>query len=87
MSWTVKISRQAQQDLDYLRAYDRDRYLQALVMTRSIEQHPESGVGAPHHIVAVGDNVWCRNICLGHRVVYELMENTAIIAAYRTHVE
>jgi Txe/YoeB family toxin of Txe-Axe toxin-antitoxin module len=87
MSWNVLISRQAAEDLDYLRAYHPDLYLEAYEMTRSIAANPEHGAGAPRRATALGTDVWYRNLSLADRIVYQLFDGTAVIAAYRSHIE
>lgn len=87
MSWNVKISNTAREDLDNLRAYQPELYLRAFRMTQSISVDPRQGIGAPKNIRGLGPNVWIRNLSLKHRVVYELLDNCVAIAAYRTHIE
>ena len=87
MSWTVRISKQALEDLDHLRAHQPGIYREAYEITRSIDEDPTAGIGAPANLPVLGPNVWCRNLSLEHRVVYELFDHTVVIAAYTTHID
>ncbi len=87
MSWKVRISKQAREDLDQLRAYDQKLYSRALEITRSIEEDPAKGYGVPRPAPVIGPNVWYRRLSLEHRLVYEVFEDEVIIASYRTHYE
>ncbi len=88
MSWKVKISNLAQQDLDQLRAYNHDLYVEAYEISKSIEKDPYLGRGLPRKADVLGANVWYRNISLEHRIVYEVFDDaTVLIAAFRTHID
>lgn len=87
MSSTVRVSKQAQEDLDHLRAYHPVLYREAFEITRSIEADAASGIGAPTRLKHLGPEVWCRNLSLEHRVVYQVIDGTVVVAAYRSHVD
>ena len=87
MSWKVRISRRALEDLDQLRAYDSNLYSQAYDVARSIEADPFEGIGSPGRLSLIGPNVWYRRLSLVHRVVYEVSEELVVIAAFRLHIE
>ncbi len=88
MSWKVKISNLAGQDLDRLRAYAGDIYADAYAIAQAIEKDPYSGPGSPRKAELLGPNVWYRSISLEHRVVYEVFDDsTVLIASFRTHFE
>ena len=87
MSWNVTISKSAREDLDNFRAYHPDLYMQAYRIARSICEDPESGIGCPRNLSTLGASVWCRNLSLEHRVVYEVFADTVVIAAFRTRVD
>ena len=87
MSWKVKISSRALEDLDHLRAYKQNIYRTAYNLTRAVEKDPFGGGGAPVAVPLIGDNVWCRRLSLEHRMVYEIFEDLVVVASYRTHFE
>lgn len=87
MSWTLKISEQARQDLDYFRAYLPDVYRTCLRLSKAVEISPFEGIGRPINIAPLGANVWSRNVSLEHRMVYEVFADTVLVAAYRKHID
>ena len=87
MSWKVRISRRALEDLDQLRAYDSNLYSQAYLMVRSIEKDPFEGIGSPGRLSLISPNVWYRRLSLVHRIVYEVSEESVVIASFRLHIE
>ena len=87
MSWTVKISRQAREDLDYFRAHDRSAYLNCYRLSTAVSKDPFAGAGKPYKIEGLGGNIWCRRTTLEDRMVYEVFDNQVTVAAYRTHIE
>jgi len=87
MSWTVKISKQAQTDLDHFRAYDGATYRNCYKLSKAVGKDPFSGPGKPLKIEGVGGSVWCRRTSISDRMVYELFEDSVIVASYRTHIE
>ncbi len=87
MSWKVRISKQAREDLDHLRAYSPELYREAFEMTRAVEADPYHGAGAPASAPLLGENVWFRRLSLEHRLVYEIFNSDIIIASYRTHFD
>ena len=87
MSWKVRISSRAREDLDRLRAYDPASYANSYRLTRSVQQNPYEGQGKPTQAVAMGPRVWFRRLSLEHRMVYEVFEDHVIIASYRTHLD
>ena len=87
MSWILKISSQAREDLDYFRAHDREIYRNCYLITKAIEEDPYSGPGKPLRINELVGEVWFRRTSLEDRAVYEVFGKTVKIAAYRTHIE
>ena len=87
MSWTVRISRQAREDLDYHRAYEPETYRNCYDLTKSVEGNPYEGPGTPQNASALGQGVWFRRLSLQHRMVYEVFENLVVVASYRSHIE
>ena len=87
MSWKVRISSRAREDLDQLRAYDSELYSQAYLMVRSIERDPFEGIGSPGRLSLIGPNVWYRRLSLVHRIVYEVSDELVVIVSFRLHIE
>lgn len=87
MSWNLKINRQAQQDLDYFRAYNSVIYRACYDLTKSVSINPYEGVGRPQALPKIADTVWYRRVSLQHRMVYQVFENLIIVSSYRTHFE
>ena len=87
MSWKVRISKRALEDLDQLRAHDSTLYSQAYLMVRSIEKDPFDGIGSPGRLTLIGPNVWYRRLSLVHRIVYEVSEELVVIVSFRLHIE
>ena len=85
MSWKVRISRQALEDLDRLRAYDATLYREEYELALSVERSPYSGLGSPATLPCIGPNTWY--LSLLHRVVYEVSGEIVVIGAFRSHVE
>ena len=87
MSWKVRISRQALEDLDRLRAYDPTLYRGAYELALSIERSPYLGLGSPARLPLIGPNTWYRRLSLLHRVVYEVSGEAVLIGAFMSHFE
>lgn len=84
---SVRISRQARADLDHFRAHDRAAYENCYRLSVEVSRDPFSGLGKPQKIDALGGDVWCRRTTLEDLMVYEVYEESVIIASYRTHVD
>jgi len=87
MSWKVRISRQALEDLDRVRAYDATLYREEYELALSVERSPYSGLGSPAKLPFIGPNTWYRRLSLLHRVVYEVSGEIVVIGAFRSYVE
>lgn len=87
MSWKVKISKQAREDLDFFRAYRNDIYHECYRMTKALKLEPYSGPGKPTNAPILGNNVWYRRSSLEDRMVYEIFEGLVVVASYRLHIE
>lgn len=87
MSWKVKISNQAREDLDYFRAYDKSTYETCHDLTNRLASEPYEGPGKPMPAAELGGDVWFRRVSLEHRMVYEVFQDLIIVASYRNHLE
>ncbi len=87
MSWSLRISRQAKEDLDWLRTQDRKLYTKCFDLTIALLENPFSGIGRPEPLKGLGGNTWSRRVNLEHRLVYEVFNNLIVVAAYRYHYE
>ena len=87
MSWKIRISSRAREDLDYLRAYDPKSYAHSYRLTLSVQHNPFEGQGKPTQSIELGPQVWFRRLSLEHRMVYEVFEDHIIVASYRTHLD
>lgn len=95
MSWAVKISNQAKDDLDWFRNGDRKIYSKCFDLTLAVLQDPFKGVGKPEPLKNMGWslamlaarpgsrgwNVWSRRVSLEHRMVYDVFDSLIVVAA------
>jgi len=86
-SWALRISRQAEEDLDWFRRHDRKLYLKCFDLTRAVLMDPHNGIGKPEPLKYLGGDVWSRRVSLEHRMVYEIFGNLIVVAAFRYHYE
>lgn len=87
MSWTVRISKQAQADLDHFRAHDNATYHNCYRLSMALLKDPFSGPGKPAKLQGLTGEVWCRRTNIEDRMVYEVFDNSITVASFRTHLE
>jgi len=85
ISWSLKISPQAEKDLAWFRKKNRKLYEKCFDLTLAVMKNPTTGIGKPESLKYLGGNVWSRRVSLEHRMVYEIFDNLVIVAAYRYH--
>lgn len=86
-SWTLKIAKQAEEDLKWFRDKDKKVYEKCFDLTRAVLEEPYIGIGKPERLKGLGGNVWSRRVTLEHRMVYEVFVSARLIVvvAYRYH--
>lgn len=87
MSWILKISKLARTDLDHFRAYDKSAYRRCYELSKAVEADPYAGPGKPLKLDEAGGDVWFRRTTIEHRMVYEVFQDTIVVASYRTHLD
>lgn len=87
MSWNVRISDQAEKDLDYFRAYKTELYEECFRLSRQVSVDPETGTGKPVRLRSIGERVWSRRLGIEDRMVYEIFGDVVVIASFRNHIE
>lgn len=84
-SWTIKISKQAKEDLDWFKQNNKQLYIKCFDLTLAVLEDPFKGIGKPEPLKYLGGNTWSRRVTQEHRMVYEIFGNQIIVAAYRYH--
>ena len=87
MSWKVRISDQAEKDLDYFRAYKFDLYRESYRLSKELTVNPQKGTGKPTLLRYIGPRVWSRRLGIEDRMVYEIFDRVVVIASFRSHIE
>lgn len=72
MSYTVKFTRQAFDDIDTLKAKAPAAYKKLLRMLEELKQHPTTGSGIPKPLREDKQGTWSRRINQEHRLVYKI---------------
>lgn len=83
----LKISRLAKNDLEWFRAHQPALYKRCLELAPAVQSDPYHGIGRPQQLAALGKNVWCRRVSLEDRMVYEVVGDLVVVAAFRYHHE
>ena len=83
--WNLRISDQAEKDLEWFRKNNKSLYSKCFDLTRAVLKNPYEGIGRPERLKYLGGNVWSRRVNHEHRMVYELFDKLIVVAAYRYH--
>lgn len=85
MTYKVKISREAEEDLKRLQHYDPKVYPKAIKFIGELYEHPKTGLGHPEPLKGKPENRWSREITKKHRLVYRIFEtevHVEVLSAY-----
>lgn len=83
--WSIKLGKQAETDLAWLRKHDKRAYIKCFDLLRDMFQNPYDGLGKPERLRHVDGEVWSRRISPQHRLVYTIEEEHISVTSCRTH--
>ena len=79
MIYRLIFSKEAQDDLRYLRKSEPKPYVKALQLLEEIQEHPHFGRGKPKMMKGDLSGCWSRRISHRHRLVYRIEEQTVTV--------
>ena len=85
MTYKVKISREADEDLKRLQRHEPKVYAKAIKFIGELYEHPKTGLGHPEPLKGKPENRWSREITKKHRLVYRIFEtevHVEVLSAY-----
>ena len=85
MTYKVKISREAGEDLKKLQRHEPKVYAKAIKFIGELYEHPRTGLGHPEPLKGKPENRWSREITRKHRLIYQIFEmevHVDVLAAY-----
>ncbi len=85
MTYKVKISREAEEDLKRLQHHEPKVYAKAIKFIGELYEHPKTGLGHPEPLKGKPENRWSREITKKHRLVYRIFEtevHVEVLSAY-----
>ena len=85
MTYKVKISREADEDLKKLLCHEPKVYAKAIKLIGELYEHPKTGLGHPEPLKGKPEKRWSREITKRHRLVYRIFETEVhvdVLAAY-----
>jgi len=88
MSYTLKYTKDALEDIEYLKkAGDKATLKKLAILLEELAEHPRTGTGQPEELKYYFSGCWSRRINNKHRLVYTIEEEqvTVIILYARGH--
>ena len=85
MTYKVKISSEADEDLKKLLRHEPKIYEKAIKFIGELYEHPRTGLGHPEPLKGKPENRWSREITKKHRLIYRIFETEVhvdVLAAY-----
>ena len=85
MTYKVKISREAEENLKKLQRHEPKVYEKAIKFIGELYEHPRTGLGHPEPLKGKPENRWSREITRKHRLIYQIFETEVhvdVLAAY-----
>ncbi len=79
MTYDVRFSEIALNDLKLLKRHDRAAYKKALKLIEELYIHPESGTGHPEPLKGDRRGQWSRRISHKHRLVYKIENHVLVV--------
>ena len=88
MSYALKLTADAMEDIEYLKkAGDKSTLKKLAVLFEELTEHPRTGTGQPEELKYNLSGCWSRRINAKHRLVYRIEDEqvTVIILFARGH--
>lgn len=80
MSYTLKLTANAINDIDYLKkAGDKTTLKKLAVLLTELTEHPRTGTGQPEELKHNFTGCWSRRINAKHRLVYRIEDEQVIV--------
>lgn len=79
MTYKVKISREAEENLKKLQRHEPKVYEKAIKFIGELYEHPRTGLGHPEPLKGKPENRWSREITRKHRLVYRIFDTEVIV--------
>jgi toxin YoeB len=80
MSYTLKLTTDAIEDIEYLKkAGDKATLKKLAVLLEELTEHPRTGTGQPEELKHNFAGCWSRRITSKHRLVYRIEEEQVIV--------
>ncbi len=80
MSYTLKLTPNAVEDIEYLKKAGEKATLKKLgVLLEELTEHPRTGTGKPEELKHNLAGCWSRRINAKHRLVYRIKEEQVIV--------
>jgi len=79
MTYKVKISREAEENLKKLQRHEPKVYEKAIKFIGELYEHPRTGLGHPEPLKGKPENRWSREITRKHRLVYRIFDTEVVV--------
>lgn len=80
MSYTLKLTDNAINDIEYLKKTGEKSALKKLaVLLAELAEHPRTGTGQPEELKYNFSGCWSRRISAKHRLVYRILDEQVIV--------
>ena len=80
MSYTLKLTSNAIEDIEYLKKSGDKATLRKLgVLLEELSEHPRTGTGQPEELKYNFSGCWSRRINSKHRLVYRIEEEQVVV--------
>ena len=80
MSYTLKLTPDAIEDIEYLKkAGDKATLKKLAILLEELAEHPRTGTGKPEELKHNLAGCWSRRINAKHRLVYQIKEELVIV--------
>ncbi|GHT30885.1 Txe/YoeB family addiction module toxin [Bacteroidia bacterium] len=79
MIYDVTFSKQAEEDIKYLKRHEPQAYRKVLKFLLELQEHPATGTGHPKPLGEDRKGQWSRRITDKHRLVYAIEEEKIIV--------
>ena len=90
MIYTIITSKEANEDIAYLKKSEIKSYNKVMQLFEELQEHPRTGTGKPE-LMKHGKfkGLWSRRITIKHRLVYAIKDNeiTVLVLSARGHYD
>lgn len=86
MSYHLDFSKQSQKDIDFHKKSGNKAVIKKLLtLLNELSEHPFTGSGKPEQLKHKLSGLWSRRINKGHRLVYEVTDDSILIHSAKGH--